>query len=116
MKKCGLYLRVSTEMQAQTKDGSLDTQFSRLESYVKFRNSPEEEWIIEQVYREEGRSGKDMQRPELQRMLNDIRANSINVVLCTKLDRITRSLLDFHQLSELIFTSVLCLGQANKRM
>ena len=100
MKKCGLYLRVSTNMQAEAKDGSLDTQYSRLEGYVSFRNSPTEEWIIEEVYREEGRSGKDMQRPELQRMLGDIHTNRINVILCTKLDRITRSLLDFHQLNQ----------------
>ena len=100
MKKCGLYLRVSTDRQAHTKDGSLDTQLDRLQGYVNFRNSPQQEWAVEEIYREEGRSGKDMQRPELQRMLGDVQRRRINLVLCTKLDRITRSLLDFHQLHQ----------------
>ncbi len=39
MKKCGLYLRVSTQRQADVKEGSLDTQGDRLTSLVKLRNS-----------------------------------------------------------------------------
>jgi DNA invertase Pin-like site-specific DNA recombinase len=40
-KLCGLYARVSTERQSEIKDGSLDTQISRLKSYIAFRNPPD---------------------------------------------------------------------------
>jgi len=104
MKKlCGLYARVSTERQAEIKDGSLDTQISRLKNYIAYRNSHvenDEKWEIFDVYREEGRSGKDTNRPELQRLLSDIKDGKINTVIFTKLDRITRSIIDFDNLTK----------------
>lgn len=100
-KRCGLYLRVSTELQAQVRDGSLDTQESRLKSYIQSRNSAKQEWKVHEVYREEGKSGKNTQRPELQRMIADVMTGRIDIVLCTKLDRITRSLPDFYGLHKI---------------
>lgn len=97
-KRCGLYLRVSTDLQAQVRDGSLDTQESRLRSYVQSRSSGAQKWQAEQVYREEGKTGKNTRRPELQQMVADVMAGKIDAVLCTKLDRVTRSLLDFYGL------------------
>jgi site-specific DNA recombinase len=105
-KLCGLYVRVSTERQSEIKDGSLDTQADRLKQYAGFREkSPSEsnkppKWKIVHVYREEGKSGKDTERPELQRLLSDIANGKINTVLCTKIDRITRSLIDFYKLND----------------
>ena len=101
-KSCGLYARVSTERQSEIRDGSLDTQISRLKNYLSYRNSPgsKEKWGIFNVYREEGKSGKTTDRPELQRLLSDIKAGKVNTVICTKLDRITRSLLDFYKMNE----------------
>ena len=102
-KSCGLYARVSTERQAEMKEGSLDTQISRLKNYIGYRNSHvknDEKWEISDVYREEGRSGKDTNRPELQRLLSDIRNGKINTVIFTKLDRITRSIIDFDDLTK----------------
>ena len=70
MKKCGVYVRVSTDHQAEVKDGSLDTQEDILAKYIELKNATDEDtWLISQVYREEGRSGKDVNRPEYQRML-----------------------------------------------
>ena len=98
-KICGLYARVSTERQSEVKDGSLDTQLSRLQSYIKFRKSSDDDWIVNDTYREEGKSGKNMDRPELQRLMHDIKSGVVNTVIVTKLDRITRSLLDFYKLN-----------------
>ena len=99
-KECGLYLRVSTDRQALAKDGSLDTQESRLRDYLSSRSTPKQTWEVVDIYREEGRSGKDLERPELQRLLADIRSGRINAVACTKIDRISRSLLDFYNLHQ----------------
>jgi len=104
MHKCGLYTRVSTDLQAFTKEGSLDTQLDMLEKFVELKNgTTEDEWIIAEIYREEGRSGKDTDRPEYQRMIQDIQHGRTNSVLCSKIDRVSRSIVDFmnfHQLLE----------------
>ncbi len=100
---CGLYLRVSTEMQAMVKEGSLDTQLSALTKYTEIKTlNTDEEWVVSQIYREEGKSGKNTDRPEYQRMLDDIKKNRLNVLLCTKIDRVHRSLVDFYKLHELM--------------
>jgi len=98
MKKCGLYLRVSTEEQAAVKEGSLKTQRIRLQALVKSKSTAKEKWKIVQIYTEEGYSGKNMKRPQLQILIDDIHNRKINMVLCTRIDRITRSLLDFYSL------------------
>lgn len=93
--RCGLYTRVSTDMQANKDDGSLEAQEDRLQNYLRSR-SDESKWEVADVYREEGCSGKDMDRPELQRLLADVEQSKVNMVLVTKLDRFTRSVKDFH--------------------
>ena len=108
-KLCGLYVRVSTERQSELKDGSLDTQTDRLKQYIGFRekslvdDTKSTKWKAVEIYREEGKSGKNIERPALQKLLSDIKAGLINTVLSTKMDRITRSLIDFYKLNE-IFT------------
>ncbi|MFH0754103.1 MAG: recombinase family protein [Candidatus Omnitrophota bacterium] len=100
-KLCALYLRVSTERQSLVRDGSLDTQESRLKGYIDFRKGGETDWKVVDTYREEGKSGKNTDRPELHRLLNDIKIGRVNTVIVTKIDRITRSLLDFYRLMDL---------------
>ena len=103
LKACGLYLRVSTERQAQIKEGSLDTQLGTLKKFCEIKSSHgTEEWVVADVYREEGKSGKNTDRPEYQRMIRDIKQGKLNVILCTKIDRIHRSLVDFYRLHELM--------------
>ncbi|GAB6909485.1 putative Resolvase domain [Desulfosarcina cetonica] len=93
---CGLYIRVSTLRQADVVDGSLDAQESILRSHVENKNNhPDESWEIAGVYREEGRSGKDLNRPEFQRIIRDINRKKINTIIVYKIDRLTRSLKDF---------------------
>ena len=83
--RCALYIRVST---AQQVDGnSLTTQKSRLLKYAKGRG-----YAVENVYVDAGLSAKNTDRPELQRLLAD--ARTFDIVLVTKVDRISRSLKD----------------------
>lgn len=104
MIKCGLYARVSTDLQAEIKNGSLDTQIDLLQKYVEIKDStsPEEEWKAVAIYREEGKSGKNLDRPEYKRMVRDIEQGKINAILCTKIDRVSRSIVDFYQFHEFL--------------
>ena len=103
MKRCGLYTRVSTEDQANVKEGSLDTQIDQLERYLQLKSeSTEEAWRVVARYREEGRSGKDMNRPAFQRLLGDVKEGKVDVVLCTKFDRLSRSVRDFLDFQEIL--------------
>ena len=100
-KACSLYLRVSTDQQADVKEGSLKSQKVRLEALVKSKSTAREKWKVTRIYTEEGYSAKDLNRPQIQMLIEDIRQGKVNVVLCTRVDRITRSLLDFYSLFQI---------------
>ncbi len=92
-KKCGLYLRVSTEDQAR-EGFSLPEQRERLESFCKFKG-----YEIIDYYEDSGISAKTGNyRPEFERLKNDIKAKRINTIVALKLDRITRSIYDWENL------------------
>lgn len=98
-RRCALYIRVSTLRQADVEDGSMDAQESKLKAYVDYENNCKNgPWKIAGIYREEGRSGKDLKRPEFQRMMGDIKSGKITTVIIYKIDRLTRSLKDFSSL------------------
>lgn len=88
------YIRVSTEEQAQ-EGFSIPAQRDRLTAYAQSQG-----WQIIGYYVDEGKSAKSTNRPELQRLLNDVRNNQVDIVLVYKLDRLTRSVLDLYQLLE----------------
>jgi site-specific DNA recombinase len=90
--RTGIYLRVSTEEQA-TEGYSIDAQKHRLTQFAQIND-----WTISDYYIDEGISAKNTQRPELQRMLSDIKYKKIDVVLVYKLDRLTRSVSDLFTL------------------
>ena len=97
------YARVSTMNQVRRVDSSVDTQINhiRLRSDLEAQqsiNGTGRGWKIVGEYREEGKSGKNTDRPELQRLLADVRDGKVDVVVVTKIDRITRSLIDFYNL------------------
>jgi site-specific DNA recombinase len=76
---------------AVTEEGeSLDEQTNRLKAFCVSRG-----WKVNGVYREEGFSGKDLKRPEFQRMMADIHKGRINSVVVKKIDRLSRSIIDF---------------------
>ena len=74
VRMCALYGRVSTDRQARVQDGGLDTQFALMQKRVEYQNSlaPNSSWTIHDRYREEGKSGKNLDRPEFQRTLIDL--------------------------------------------
>ena len=92
-KKCGLYMRVSTDDQA--KEGfSLPEQRERLEAFCKFKN-----YEIIDYYEDAGISAKTgNHRPEFERLKKDIKSKKINTIVALKLDRITRSIYDWENL------------------
>jgi site-specific DNA recombinase len=95
--KVGAYIRVSTEEQAQVIEGSLDSQRHRLNSFVELKNVQESgRWgKVVDFYADEGFSAKDTRRPALQKLLSDLRAGKINLILVTDLSRLSRNILDF---------------------
>ena len=92
-KKCGLYMRVSTEDQAR-EGFSLPEQKARLETFCEFKG-----YEIIDYYTDAGISAKTgNHRPEFERLKNDIKAKKINTIVALKLDRITRSIYDWENL------------------
>ena len=92
-KKCGLYMRVSTEDQAR-EGFSLPEQKERLESFCKFKG-----YEIIDYYQDAGISAKTgNHRPEFERLKDDIKTKKINTIVALKLDRITRSIYDWENL------------------
>ena len=89
--RCGIYVRVSTNNQVL--DGeSLDEQEKKLINYCKVKN-----WDIVKIYREEGQSGKDLDRPKFKELIKDIEKGVIDTVVIKKIDRLSRSILDFEK-------------------
>ncbi|PWW37334.1 MULTISPECIES: recombinase family protein [Paenibacillus] len=87
------YIRVSTEEQA--KEGySLDAQREKLSNFCRSQDG----WDLIDIYPEEGKSAKDLNRPELQRLLQDAEQKKFDVILVYRLDRLTRSVSDLYDL------------------
>ncbi len=91
-RKCALYVRVSTSNQAEEGE-SLDEQVQKLRGYCSYKT-----WKDTTVYREEGFSGKDLKRPAFQRMMTDIQKGKVNTVIVKKIDRLSRSIIDFENI------------------
>ena len=89
------YVRVSTHYQSDEGD-SLDEQEKQIRRYCEFK-----EWNKLTFYREEGVSAKDTNRIKLQQLIKDIKDGKINTVIVKKIDRLSRSILDFEQLFKL---------------
>lgn len=93
--KAGIYVRVSTLEQA-LHGYSIGEQQARLISYAKAQA-----YEIADIYSDEGVSGKSLVRPAIDRLINDIKANKIDIVLIYKLDRLSRRVKDVLELVEL---------------
>ena len=96
-KRAALYIRVSTQEQAQ-EGYSIGAQTERLEAYCKSRD-----WTVANIYTDPGFSGAKTERPALQRMIKDIEAGAIDIVVVYKLDRLSRSQKDTLYLIEDVF-------------
>ena len=104
--RVAVYTRVSTDEQAKKDEGSLDNQLHRARQYLGSVGQPHDVIDTARIYREEGYSGKDTNRPELQRLMRDIRAGRVGLLVFTELSRVSRSVEDFLAFAKLL--------QANK--
>jgi SRSO17 transposase len=98
--RCAIYTRVSTEHGLDQEFNSLDAQYEAASAYIK--SQAHAGWtLIRSRYDDGGYSGGSTDRPDLQKLLDDIRARKIDVIVVYKVDRLTRSLADFAKLVEL---------------
>ena len=83
--RCGIYVRVSTDDQRDN-GYSIDSQLRMIKEYCE-----KNEYDIVDVYNDAGNSGKDLMRPEMQRLLKDIKSKKIDKLVAIKVDRLTRN-------------------------
>jgi len=97
--RCAIYTRKSTEHGLELEFNSLHAQRDACEAYIKSQAS--QGWkALPQHYDDPAYSGGNLERPALQRLLKDIDAGRIDVIVVYKIDRLTRSLADFAKLVE----------------
>ena len=98
--RCAIYTRVSTDSGLDQEFNSLDAQYDAASAYI--RSQAHAHWtLVRTRYDDGGFSGGSTDRPALQRLLADIRARKIQIIVVYKVDRLTRSLADFAKLVEL---------------
>ena len=99
IRRCAIYTRKSTEHGLELEFNSLDAQREACEAYIKSQAS--QGWTaLPQLYDDPAYSGGNLDRPALKKLLADIEAGGIDVVVVYKIDRLTRSLADFAKLVE----------------
>ena len=87
--KCAIYTRVSTDNQVEKDYNSLETQKESLLAHIQAHKYEGRE--LYDVYEDGSFSGAYLNRPELQRLIGDIRQGKIDIVLVYKIDRLTRN-------------------------
>ena len=98
--RCAIYTRKSTEHGLELEFNSLDAQREACEAYIK--SQTHEGWkALPKRYDDPAYSGGNLDRPALQKLLDDIDMGRVDVVVVYKIDRLTRSLSDFAKLVEL---------------
>jgi DNA invertase Pin-like site-specific DNA recombinase len=98
--RCAIYTRVSTDHGLDQEFNSLDAQYDAASAYIKSQTHAG--WnLLRSRYDDGGYSGGSTDRPDLQKLLEDIRSRKIDVIVVYKVDRLTRSLADFAKLVEL---------------
>ena len=98
--RCAIYTRVSTDARLEQEFNSLDAQREASEAYIK--SQTHEGWaLVRSRYDDGGFSGGSMDRPALRKLLLEVQAKRIDVIVVYKVDRLTRSLADFAKLVEM---------------
>jgi site-specific DNA recombinase len=94
--KIGIYVRVSTEEQAQVADGSIESQQHRINAFIDIKKHQEKGWgKIVETYIDDGYSAGSTNRPAYQRMVRDLKSGKITLILVTDLSRLSRNISDF---------------------
>ncbi|RLC08694.1 MAG: recombinase family protein, partial [Deltaproteobacteria bacterium] len=97
--RCAIYTRKSTDEGLEQEFNSLDAQREAGENYIASQKS--EGWVcLPDRYDDGGYTGGNMERPALKRLLADIKAGRVDCVVVYKVDRLSRSLLDFTRVME----------------
>ena len=96
--RCAVYTRKSSEEGLDMEFNSLDAQREACEAYVASQR-PEGWILVPDRYDDGGISGATLERPALKRLLRDIEAGLVDVVVVYKIDRLRRSLMDFRSWS-----------------
>src|SRR5213595_3318400 len=98
---CAIYTRKSSEEGLEQEFNSLHAQREACEAYI--RSQRHEGWAaLPAAYDDGGFSGGNLQRPGLQRLIADVHAGRVDVIVTYKVDRLTRSLADFARLIEIL--------------
>ena len=99
--RCAIYTRKSTEDGLEQEFNSLDAQYEACAAYAL--SQQHEGWVVaKERYDDGGFSGGNMERPGLKRLLADIEAGRVDIVLLYKIDRLTRSLTDFAKIVDVM--------------
>ncbi len=103
--RCAVYCRVSTDEQAALEYNSLQAQEEICRTYLGMRSrdpAAHETWEHAQTYVDSGLSGGTLERPALKRLLADVEAGRIDVILIYKIDRLSRSIHQFYRIWEVL--------------
>lgn len=99
VKYCAIYTRKSREEGLEQEFNSLDAQREACQAYIMSQKA--EGWIaMRELYDDGGFTGGNMDRPALKKLLGDIQTGKVHTVVVYKIDRLTRSLMDFAKLVE----------------
>lgn len=99
--RCAIYTRKSTEEGLEQDFNTLDAQREAAEAFISSQR--QEGWTASvEHYDDGGFTGANMERPALKRLLEDVEAGKVNCIVVYKVDRLTRSLLDFSRIMEIL--------------
>lgn len=99
--RCAIYTRKSTEEGLEQEFNSLQAQWEACEAYIK--SQKHEHWqLLPSEYDDGGYSGGNMERPALKRLLQDVQNGLVDIIVVYKIDRLTRSLMDFSKIVEIL--------------
>ena len=104
--RCAVYTRKSTDEGLEKEFNTLEAQRESSENFIK--SQKHQGWVlIDEHYDDGGFSGGNMKRPALQRLLDDVQAGKVDMIVVYKIDRLTRSLTDFAKMVD-IFDKYKC--------
>jgi site-specific DNA recombinase len=99
--RCAIYTRKSTEEGLEQSFNTLDAQRDAAEAFIASQRH--EGWIaLPDKYDDGGYTGANMDRPALKRLLDAVKAGTVDCIVVYKVDRLTRSLLDFARIMEVL--------------
>lgn len=114
-KRCAVYCRVSSDERLDQSFNSIDAQREAGIAYVASQKA--EGWeLVPDFYEDPGFSGGNMERPGLKRLLKDIQAGKIDIVVVYKIDRLSRSLADFAKMVEVFDNHIVSFSSVTQQI